>query len=62
MNRAAFTVFLGSADFKYDSKIKQNYRGFTNVKLLSLFFFFFQDSAILWCFPQGKRTKNKTNL
>lgn len=61
MNRAAFTVFLGSADFKYDSKIKQNYRGFTNVKLLSLFFFS-QDSAILWCFPQGKRTKNKTNL
>lgn len=34
MNRGAFTVFLGSADFKYDYKITQNYRGFTNVKLL----------------------------
>lgn len=47
MNRAAFTVFLGSADFKYDSKIKQNYRGFTNVKLLSFFFFF--SKILLYC-------------
>lgn len=56
MNRAAFTVFLGSADFKYDSKIKQNYRGFTNVKLLS-FFFFFPTFCYTVVFSSGKTDK-----